>query len=141
MVGRAQYPASALFTCTVTEGALCPAVVPAAPLAGCRPRPAENASPRDLPTAPPALLGTARVNAGCEGELAAALAPAWQEMVEMGLGEDEKKNGGWALSSNSFFRYPSRGASDRRLDHSKRRAPKCTHRFVSKLFTPNLSSG
>lgn len=43
------------------------------------------------------LCATDGANAGYEGELAAALVPARQEMVEMGLGEDEEKNGSWAL--------------------------------------------
>lgn len=42
------------------------------------------------------LCGTDHVHIGCKGELAAALAPAWLEMVEKGLGEGEEKNGGWA---------------------------------------------
>ena len=59
----------------------------------------------------------------------------------MGSGGDEEKNGGWALQSKPFFRHPSRGVSGRRLDHGERSAPKCTHRPVSRLFSPSLPSG
>lgn len=55
--GHSTTPSS--FTCTITQGALSSVVVLAAPLAGCRPQPAENASPRDVSMALPALPGAA----------------------------------------------------------------------------------
>lgn len=92
-------PASALFTPTMTEGALrwswllCwQAADHSQPKTSRQGTCLQN---HQLFLA--ALCGADHVNAGCEGELAAALAPEWQEMVDTGLGEDEEKNGGCAL--------------------------------------------
>lgn len=83
------------------------------------------------------LCSTDRVHTGCKGELAAALTPACQEMVGMGL-EGEEKNGGWATVRQLFSLISPREVSDR---HSVTTVRRVLPRFLSKLFIPTLSEG
>lgn len=83
------------------------------------------------------LCSTDHVHTGCKGELAAALTPACQEMVGMGL-EGEEKNGGWATIRQFLSLISPREVSDRRSVTTVRRV---LPRFLSKLFIPTLSEG